>query len=110
LKRITPEEVVEAYRKTGIRPATWLGHLSSDKSHGDGMGAYAAANLGVLSSDRKKIKDAFLKSGFDFTYLRGFASGFHGATDASRAGEKVFDLGHADGKDAYAAATEAARG
>lgn len=110
-KRITPDEVVDAYRKTSMGVANGEYIILGDRPCGCGMGVYAVANLGVpIASEGDEFLDALMEAGIAGDYHDGFALGFDGdrytAAEFSRKRED-WRLGYEDGKAAYAAAKEA---
>lgn len=110
IKRITPDEVVAAYDKTGLGVMQG-GYFDADGTCACGMGVYAAARFGVdpRNYHAVDIDLAFIRVGFTREYLRGFYNGFDGR--ARERGHAQEDLGRADGVAAYEATQkEAARG
>lgn len=111
VKRITPEEAVEAYAKTGfelIRGDYFSYDFFGDgrRDGGCGIGTYAVAFLGydAVTSDKVNVNRAMREAGFTSDYRRGFACGFDG--DRLPENWKMDDdalIGYADGKDAWAA-------
>jgi hypothetical protein len=75
IKRITPEEVIAAYKATGLKPfkKDWF---SDDLTCGCAIGAIAASrgirNLPALRTDAGRIL------GYHGTYIVGFTCGFEG--------------------------------
>lgn len=116
-KRITPEEIVEAYRKTGLK-------VTRGRFFGDGcacgFGAYAAAKLGVspvvTASDpvhfvNAAVHRAMINGGFTREYRAGFIDGFDGDEAAKvhpHYNLAQYETGYADGAAAYAAASKEA--
>jgi hypothetical protein len=92
MKRITPEEVVEAYAKTGLKPAR-------DTAYGPeccGIGAIAAVN-GVVNDSPY----AWARHKYDSDYVDGFLCGFDDRSMYQTDGP--FRIGFNDGLAAAAA-------
>jgi hypothetical protein len=78
------------------------------------MGVYAIANLGVdpVTGGQDEFLYALSMAGITVGYHDGFANGFYGTPCdwRGRHRKEDYELGHADGTAAYAAAKEAVRG
>jgi hypothetical protein len=113
-KRVTPEVVIEAYKKTGLQPVT---SVFIDEHEGQicscGLGAVVRANhmeLDVWDIDNK-LQDMgaediefLFGEGKPHEYLNGFIWGFDGSHPESKRFEQMstedqqmFILGHEDG-------------
>jgi hypothetical protein len=59
VNRITPDQVVEAYRKTGLKPtrSSWFGQLSHQECEACGQTAVAVAEGNVTIDDLKKVNN-----------------------------------------------------
>lgn len=99
MKRITPEEVVEAYKSTGLKPV-----------RGTFCWGSRACGLGTVCISRGKMPTSPLmvsrSLGIEMEYLLGFVNGFDGIHKASIGideSNETLSLGFADGKLAAAA-------
>lgn len=102
-KRITPEEAVAAYAKTGFEPIRGEYFGDSCKA-GCGIGAYTVAFLGYrpCGVDAANVSAAMSKAGFSNDYRRGFACGFDGdRLPESWVKDTDTPTGYADGKAAW---------
>jgi hypothetical protein len=101
MKRITPEEVLDAYAKTGLKPhrGVWL-WKECGKRCGCGLGAMYVANGG----DPPKVwsQEVIKTLGISIDYLNGFTCGFDDESpDYEPGGEE--EQGYTDGLAAAAA-------
>jgi hypothetical protein len=109
-KRITRDEMAEAYRKTGLGIAR-EDYISDDGSCGCGMGVYAVAFLGVDPRGDAievfmRVDDAIEAAGFSTPYQNGFSTAFDGGSRNEHDLNPDYALGYEDGKAAYDAAME----
>ena len=104
LKRITAEEVLEAYRVTGLKPERDISILKVDgRWCGCAMMAFAIVKK-VVQLQRMKcagaadmeMLNAMQASGFHVKYLIGFARGFDGKRQSKCCKERR--LGYSDGR------------
>lgn len=114
IKRITPSEVVEAYAKTGLGVCRG-GYYRNDGACACGLGAYAAAFLGVKPAARYDdgiVSEPMRSAGFLNSYRRGFAAGFDGNIYLPHPSDgdsmPPSRLGYEDGLAAWEAVKEAA--
>lgn len=105
LKRIAPDDVLDAYDRTGLKPERGVFFRGCSAC---AMSAYAAANLMTPSSiapDACMIMRVMVKDGFSRNYLGGFMEGFDGDPFRKRwpwtPAERF--AGYDDGKAAWAA-------
>ena len=97
MKRITPEDVVDAYQKTGFTPC--FGHfLSEDGKSGCGITVVLAAEGRPIALGR--IGEEAMKT-MSNSYIDGFWNGFDGFNQTHGPEERV--QGNADGLAARAA-------
>ena len=99
MKRITPERVVEAYRKTGLRPVRerWVAWRGGECVV-CGLSAVAIA----AGNDAREIEQRTVKTrcigemlGLPTEYVGGFADGFDG--ESRYVDNEEFSAGYADG-------------
>ena len=96
-KRISPEEVVEAYRKTRLLPIRGIA-LGRLVACGCALGALYKREHPRASSSANALHWARLRYGE--SYVDGFACGFDGVITALMTNERR-ELGHADGRAAW---------
>lgn len=112
MKRITPEEVVAAYDKTGLSVARQ--EYFSDKGRcACGLGAYAAAFLGSnpMADEGFDVSRVLSDSGFGWLYRHGFGNGFDGDNrESSLTGHSEYQAGVKDGVAAWEAVKDRADG
>lgn len=103
MKRITPEQVVEAYRKTGLKPVRerWVA-WSGGECVVCGLSAVAIA----AGNEAKEIEQRTIKTrcigemlGLPIEYVGGFADGFddESVSESRLRDSEEFIAGHADG-------------
>jgi hypothetical protein len=103
IKRITPEEVVQAFEDTGLKPhqGTYFGERDDAYIIPEGdncacaMGAIYYKEFGVKSNE---AHDYFVNK-FTRNYQLGFACGFDNS-DKLFEGQELFDIGYEDGENA----------
>lgn len=97
MKRITQDQVVEAYRRTGWRPIqeAFYGRINGQHC-GCGLGVMAGEDLG------EDISDYAEALGLDHDYASGFTYGFDGNTLYGAPGTPRM-LGWQDGRAAWEA-------
>lgn len=109
-KRITPEEVIEAYHKTGLNPIQ--GQFFGEGC-ACGFGAYSVANFGPEEVAKRHIALTEGRRQFGFDYRWGFTDGFDDIR-AENPEDERYAAGYEDGQAAWAAVSfaqkEAARG
>ena len=103
LKRITPEQVIEAYGTTGLKPKQKR-YYSKDRTCACGIGAIFAS-IGDVWNDHDFPSNAAeryanIKYGYDYT--QGFVQGFDSAPVGSFRSDES-KQGHADGQAAWEA-------
>jgi hypothetical protein len=103
LKRITPEEVVAAYRESGMKPKR--GHFNVDGC-GCGIGAKGCQRFGSLDTPSDQIAD-WAEATYGGEYCDGFYEGFDGNEMSQWDINERYVLGHADGVFARLACIEA---
>ncbi len=99
MRRITPEEVVAAYKETGCKPAAFNFLIT------DSDGTPCGCALGVLALQAKEgpttVDQFAAKIGLDALYANGFVWGFDdtlGIRRISRAHGEPYATGYADGQ------------
>jgi hypothetical protein len=97
MKRITPQEVLEAYEKTGLKPMQ--GDYYPQEGCACGMGAIATSNGYIDTGLEPFYSKLFRKYGTK--YHDGFTHGFDGGTVVMN--NENFIKGHTDGKAAWEA-------
>jgi hypothetical protein len=110
IKRITPAEVMEAYRKTGLhigRYAYFSKPAPSKRECACGLGVYCAANFGIKDEvgATRSVTQSMRAAGFNDSYLWGFISGFDGDEAPRKETDPEYIAGFVDGRAAYAACT-----
>jgi hypothetical protein len=94
MKRITPEEVVAAYKETGLKPEQGITLADGCAC---GLGVIYAQKFGVLEADSYDVFNA-LERDLSPAYIYGFIAGFDGidyTTIGLREGESI---GYEDGR------------
>jgi hypothetical protein len=108
MNRITPEEVVEAYRKTGLTPErTGMDWFSEDGKCGCGATAVMKARNPDFCNSTLKFGDAIELLGVSRPYLRGFVVGFDGLSPIDMDLQE-YAQGYQDGVDSCRAAFQEA--
>lgn len=119
MNRITPEQVVEAYRKTGLRPVrASFGNASvGEGNECCGLVACAIDRIGGHEFLDRRVgappcpTSLIAKDALDIndSYLVGFMDGFDGYDEGGRAlsGSRDYDHGYEDGAGAWAALVDA---
>lgn len=103
--RITPEQVVEAYKATGLKPMR--GWYFQNKDCACGLGAIAA-NGGCSRNEDRADRWLVRNGGFHHSYIGGFAGGFDGEQSlVPGANAEEYKQGYADGQSAWNAVVDA---
>jgi hypothetical protein len=104
MNRIAPEEVVAAYRKTGLIPERTAEHwFSEDGKCGCGATAVMKARNPEFCNSILSFKDAIGLLEVSGEYLRGFIHGFDGREPRVK-NLPEYDQGYRDGIDSCRAA------
>lgn len=104
MKRITPEQVIEAYRKTGFTPRCGLYVcFRGCEISGCGIGAMYYAERGERPDERNHNAydiNAWMITSYSASYRRGFIQGFDGDKKYCRVGwdKTEFNAGCVDGQ------------
>lgn len=111
-KRLSPDQIDEAYDRIGATPRRNTYHESKDNS-GCGIGVFAIACLGWetdCDTDRLKrnlvLHTLWRDAGYDNNYRRGFTWGFDGdeldpKKDQDVMSNELFMMGYPDGQAAW---------
>lgn len=110
MKRITPEQVVEAYKRTGWVPeqGEWVRDKPGGKRCGCALGVMIGDGIvSLLNCNSNKSPYAVVSGALKLTpgYVDGFAQGFDGPLSRSYLSTKseFFNTGYTDGRDAWEA-------
>lgn len=110
IKRITPDEVKAAYEKMGLKVKRG-GYFPGVGGCACGLGAYAAAYLGVVPAmGEVGVSCAYFNAGFKRNYRMGFADAFDGDPENPKLQVEEYKFGYEDGLAAWEAVKDIAQG
>lgn len=106
MERITPEQVVEAYKTTGLKPVR---HITLKDGCACGLGAVYAQKLNVRTECVGEVFTEIKKYGLSPSYVSGFIAGFDGVDFDEMRDVLIEDesIGYEDGQAAWKAVVDA---